>query len=227
MVGLIAAPALAWEVKTTPTGDPVRWQGFPVSWDRAADATSLPDRSEEAIRAAFETWSRPGTAVEFALGGSPATPARDASPDDGNHVWVVAPWPLEDEALARASLWFDPGGNLVAFDVRVNGEKPWSLDGEPDTFDLQSAVVHEVGHALGLEHADLADAVMFPSLDADDQRRELSDDDDEALAWLYPATAEDPPASCAVLPLETSLAGIGGALVALLRRGAPLRRSPC
>jgi len=60
--------------------------------------------------------------------------------------------------------------------------------------DIQSTTTHEVGHVLGLDHVDLAEATMFFEADfGETKKRSLHQDDVDGLCAVYPqgaATAE-------------------------------------
>lgn len=219
---LLATPALAWTVRTTEAGHPVQWQGFPVAWSAAPGTAPLPPGGDAALGAGFDRWQGPDREVAFVLGVPPDV-VPEATPDDPNHVWVLAEWPFpDDDTLAMSSVWSDAGGNIVGFDVRVNGESPWSTDGSPDAWDLQAAITHEVGHVLGLEHSDVEEAVMWHSASAGDtSRRDLSEDDEDAVRALYPLV--DEPAGCSCAGPAGSWCALLGALL-LVRRPAPMQK---
>ena len=99
-------------------------------------------------------------------------------------------------------------GNLVGFDIRVNGTQLWATDGSDDAYDLQAAIVHEVGHALGIEHSEVEDATMFASIGHGGlTRRQTHDDDEDAALFLYTRDAEPPPASDQPLALSCATTG--------------------
>ncbi|GMI67040.1 hypothetical protein like AT1G24140 [Hibiscus trionum] len=77
----------------------------------------------------------------------------------------------------------DPFMKLVFVNVTVN----WSTGLSPagNQLDMQSAVVHEVGHVLGLGHSQSPDAVMYHVLDYGRIKRNLSQDDITGLQNLY------------------------------------------
>ncbi|XP_010510985.1 PREDICTED: metalloendoproteinase 5-MMP-like [Camelina sativa] len=51
--------------------------------------------------------------------------------------------------------------------------------------DLESVVVHEIGHLLGLGHSSVEDAIMFPAISGGHRKVELAKDDIEGIQHLY------------------------------------------
>ena len=82
--------------------------------------------------------------------------------------------------------------SILEADVAVNPNSQFSTDGTPGTYDLETTFMHEIGHALGLEHSGLTGAVMQPRQARNDtfdlpalRRRVLADDDRAGLRALY------------------------------------------
>ena len=96
------------------------------------------------------------------------------------------------ENPGRTRLFYDSGGAIVEADIALNPAVEFSSDGTPDTYDLESTFVHEIGHLIGLEHSAILGATMQPrqalnglyGLPAITQRS-LSEDDIAGARALY------------------------------------------
>lgn len=197
----LTANAFGWTAQTVPGTDvPVWWGTMPLEYTFVDDA-DLPDDADDAVRAAFQAWSDvDGAAASFdALARPGAVPV--AAHDDQQVVFLAQGWSYGSEALAVAAVWSDAQtGELMHFDVRLNGDVTWSTDGMDGSYDLESALTHEVGHVLGLDHSDRNEATMFAELDAGHVRRGLHLDDEEGLRFLYPESLEATGTSCSTAP---------------------------
>jgi hypothetical protein len=85
-------------------------------------------------------------------------------------------------------------------DIHINAGQAWSVATPTPghLMDFQSAVLHEVGHTLGLAHSSRGtndNLVMFPGLPFGAQRRILSTDD--TLAIQFNGTSWEPLTGCA------------------------------
>ena len=103
---------------------------------------------------------------------------------------------------ADLGLCRDPLGRLTGVNTAVatlpngsNGQVTTTLntvcsfsagEGTPSgSFDVQSVLVHEFGHNLGLMHSSITGATMFPFLNAGVQRRSAAPDDTLGIGTLY------------------------------------------
>jgi hypothetical protein len=219
MLATFVSAAFAYTVQTVPgTDEPVFWDHMPLDY-AYVDDTRLPPGSSSAVARAFEAWSE----VDATSAAFEAEPAFDARPrseyDDHQVVFLAEEWPYGEDALAITAVWSnEQTGQLVHFDIRVNPTVAWSLDGDPDCFDLESALTHEVGHVLGLDHSELTEATMYAELAPGHVRRGLHEDDEDGLRFLYP-DQDEAPASCSTAPGAAGWLGLGLVLLGIGRRG--------
>jgi hypothetical protein len=85
--------------------------------------------------------------------------------------------------------------------IHFDDEEPWSNSTSRDV-DMLTVAAHELGHALGLDHSNDPDALMFPSYFG--PRRFLGDDDIAGIQSLYGATNTVPEAPQAPPPSENN-----------------------
>lgn len=158
-----------------------------------------------AIQRAAATWQAvPSATVRFEYQGMTT-----ASPGnvDGLTTLGFLDYPDLDRVLGATSFLIDTtDGTIVEADVFFNSQFPWSVSaaGAPGEIDLESVVLHELGHLLGLSHSALGEteltgnggrrviasgSIMFPiamprGTIAD---RVLQADDIAGISDLYPA----------------------------------------
>jgi len=200
---LLAGRALAFEVKRSEEGTPLRWTpgtveyhldplgGFPVP---AGKLASILDE-------VFGTWAalpylpltlvrsedRPG-GFGYEFGAKNANVVRSASES----------WDYDADALMLTFVHYRTSdGIILDADILINGVNyRWrdtaKADTEETSFDLHTCLLHEAGHFLGLGHSeDHPEAVMYPSTAPDEAKRELAEDDVHAIAFLYKEAAEE------------------------------------
>lgn len=197
LVALAPLPAVAFEVHRTSGGDPLHWASFPVSYGVSLDSVADADRTWilRVLRRGPEAWTTLANA---------AVPWRYTGPSDGTFtddgvselVFFTTRWPsaLGDptiNAAATVHRFDDATGELRDVDVGFNGAGFRWADEERDAsaLDLWAISAHETGHALGLDHSDVLDALMFPAATpGDTSRRAPVADDDDGLESIYGVT---------------------------------------
>jgi len=152
-----------------------------------------------AARRALERWARVPN-IQFFETRSTAQTISPANAGDRINLITVS---AENAAVFGASenpgrtrVFSDSGGAIIEADIALNPNAPFSSDGTPGTYDLESTFTHEIGHLLGLEHSAVIGATMQPrqakngvyGLPAFTQRT-LSEDDIAGARSLYGSRA--------------------------------------
>jgi MYXO-CTERM domain-containing protein len=239
-VGLVLHPLIsyAYVVKQTSTGADVHWTDASVIMSPALTPVPMGVTTDEAtiaLRASVATWQAAldGTGVAIELSPDSVTSAPHINDGVNSVRFAMAADDPDIEAgvLALTFVSFQTGtGVAVDADVVMNASDFTWTTGTTDCareYDLESALTHELGHALGLAHAiGHPEATMYATGEAcETTKRTLADDDQAGLDSLYrtPATADMPAGGCstgsnagfAMLPIMLAL-GLA------LRRQRPL-----
>ena len=183
------------------------WKQQPIGYfisDRSGGGLSAADL-RGAVERAAATWSRVESAnVRFAFQGMTSAPAEGI---DGRTTFGFIDRPDLDRVLGATSFLIDvTSGEIAEADIFFNSRFAFSVapNGQAERNDLESIVLHELGHLLGLGHSAIGEterngsgsrrvigsgAVMFPiALTAGAVAdRVLQADDIAGISDLYPS----------------------------------------
>jgi len=159
-----------------------------------------------AARRALRRWSSIAN-ITFVEMASPAFSISPASGGDGTNLLTVADTPENEELFnagsttGRTRVFYDSETGVIAeADICLNPHLrsadgtalQFSTDGSPDTYDLESTFVHEIGHLLGLDHSDVLASTMHAHQALNGTYgltaftgRTLSEDDRQHVRSLY------------------------------------------
>lgn len=153
--------------------------------------SSVPNEFTDDIKAAAAVWNKEIGREVIRIGGyvdTKAPPAQDGS----NVIYYQSTWePDKTNEQARTTVYW-AGDRIYEADIRINAS------GSPSTFtfssgstpeagrvDMESLIIHEFGHVLGLAHSLAPQSVMARSLPNAVMRRSLSASDEESIRCEY------------------------------------------
>ena len=208
MATCIAANASAYVLELAESGEEVHWKTTCVTWWMEANGCSemSPEETREVLRASYATWDRFAEMyVDFEEGGVSCVDSVGFDKEDPVNVAIWrggdSPWPYTDRVVGLTTLTFDKEtGEIVDADMEFNEEDfVFSNDETPNTYDLQHAVTHEVGHMLGLGHSRVPGSIMNETTGPGAwNKRELSSDDEAGVAANHALSMAPPTEPCGI-----------------------------
>ena len=144
----------------------------------------------QAIQAALNSWNSVAhTALRFA---PLETTSAGINPVDRQNVIAFAVTQADIAALgsfpATTRVQSNNDGSIIETDIVLNPGVKYSTTLQPNTYDLQSLIAHELGHALGANHATVVSATMYyNAVPQDNSKVQLKPDDASFAATVYPA----------------------------------------
>lgn len=109
--------------------------------------------------------------------------------------------------LAQAYFPADVNSSRLAGDVKFDSSEKWEIGNALGSaaFDLVRVAVHEIGHALGLDHSEDNSAILAPTVSASESFTKLDADDVDAILALYaPAKASGTTTPTSTTPTNTT-----------------------
>lgn len=150
---------------------------------------SVPPEHYRAIQSAMAQWEVRLRRPLFRLVGIDNSQAVNGVKDSRNVITFSSEWELQNmNEQARTTIYW-VGDRIFEADVRLNGSGTFEFSGgqepEPGKVDMESLMVHELGHVLGLQHNDAGPSVMATTLAAATLRRLPGTSDVQSLQCEY------------------------------------------
>jgi hypothetical protein len=149
--------------------------------------SSFPPEYAITLKNAMDRWSQAMDRTMFYMAGSAngdAMPSRDGT----SVVYWLNEWEaLKSNEQGRTTIYWD-GSQIYEADIRINNKNfKFSISdyGEDGTVDLESLLVHELGHVLGLGHNSAYESVMNAHLANTAIRRDPQVTDMDSMRCEY------------------------------------------
>ena len=158
-------------------------------------------------QAAFSSWtvgrvscSTSWNSVPVAQFSSPAgLAAKNGSDRFNNIIWLGGTsWThLAEQLAVTTTSYYTANNEIFDGDMEMNNNVAWSDNLAGSTYDMESVVIHEAGHFLGLNHTSSAGAVMYADVNFSESKRVLASLDTNDVCTVYPGDSGAQGQSCA------------------------------
>ena len=157
-------------------------------------------------QAAFDAWTvghvSCSTSWNSVVVAQFATPtgqaAKNGSDRFNNLIWLnSSAWThLPQQLAVTTTSYYTSNSEIFDADMELNNGVPWSDTLAANTYDMESVVLHEAGHFLGLNHTASASAVMYPDVNFAASKRVLNALDTNDVCTVYPGDSGAQGESC-------------------------------
>ncbi|MCC7366523.1 MAG: matrixin family metalloprotease [Dehalococcoidia bacterium] len=176
------------------------WPNRTVTWgyNGAGKPAGLADEYDAIARAA-NSWNVSGANFRFNASGATSAGTGGCS-GSGLDGFNTVGWGRQSGAvLAVTCSWYALDGTpktATEFDMQIDPDWEWTTGSSPE-IDVESVILHEFGHAIGLGHSGDGNAVMYASYCAGCSKRDLQPDDIAGAKAIYGTAAAPTPVKTA------------------------------
>lgn len=166
--------------------------GERISWKDEAPVeiyvhSSYPQKYVGALEAAIETFEKTAGRPLFKFMGYASGPLQPRQ-DGQSIIYWMSTWEVDKKSeQARTSIYW-VGEQIKEADIRINDfnfNYYWLEESTTSNIHIESLLLHELGHVLGLKHNDQSPSVMSTYLSSSTVRNEISEFDANSLRCEY------------------------------------------
>lgn len=164
-------------------GQQLYWQPkFPIT---LAVNDSVPENYRAVIQKALKHWNDAANFEIFVLDPN-INKSMEPKEDGANVIYWRSSWDKNKSDLQASTNLYWTNQETREADILLNAHDFKITDNpKADEIDLESLLVHEMGHILGLGHIDGKDSVMISKLAFGEKRQQPSENDLKNLSCRY------------------------------------------
>jgi hypothetical protein len=151
-------------------------------------SNSIPEEYREVVIEAAQKWNLASRRSLLKILPMPEGAASEPAKDGLSGIYWLTDWPEESRYVQGVTRLYYSGNRAYEGDIRVNAKYFQyfkDISESAGQIHLESLLVHELGHYIGLKHYMNVLTVMEPWLSANFKRTELSAVDLESLSCEY------------------------------------------
>ncbi|XP_058772350.1 metalloendoproteinase 1-like [Vicia villosa] len=153
--------------------------------------SKIPLNSTQVMRNALTRWSRTTNVLNFT-----ETAYNVADIKIGFYIYNDE---VADVVIGSSVISKQLNSNVTSGVISLEASKYWVLPDDNSTWswkdgeiDLETAVMHQIGHILGLDHSYDDESIMYPTILPSQQRKvQITDSDNKAIQQLYSNVTKD------------------------------------
>lgn len=164
-------------------------------------SSNIPEKLRPAIYRAAKTWENHIGRSIFQIIESSGAPGVEPRKDGINGIYFLNQWEANKKSEQGRTSVYWAADQIMEADIRINAEDFSFYDTDKndvvysrntvhaysgsEAYSFEALILHELGHFLGLKHADAHGSVMVTHLRAFEDRTEVSADDSQSIQCAY------------------------------------------